>query len=137
MFGFRSRNPISTQLTTTVGTHFNEHELRKIDRLGTVVELQAGATLTTEGRPGRETMLILSGSAEVSRNGVPFATVSTGDIVGEQAVLTGAPRNATLVATTDVRVVVFNPREFTFLLAECPRLEQQMIELQESRLVSA
>lgn len=137
MFGFPSRNKVSPELTRSVGAWFNEHELKTIDRLGTVVQLAEGAILTTEGRPGRETMLMISGSADVRRGDISVATVTAGDIIGEQAVLTGLPRNATLVASTSVRVVVFTSREFRSLLDVCPRLDVAVNELQSRRLVSA
>jgi len=137
MFGFPSRPKISKALVNAVGDYFNEHELATIDRLGTTIPLTAGCTLTQQGRPGLETMLILSGSADVQRDGVTVASASAGDIVGERAILTGQPRNATLVATTDLRVVVFNPREFKQLLLECPRLKASVEELHSKRLVTA
>lgn len=132
-----SRNKVSMALVNAVGAYFNEHELKTIDRLGTAVELTDGTTLTQQGRPGRETMLILSGSAEVQRDGTTVASVAAGDIIGERAVLTGEPRNATLVATSDVGIVVFNPREFKQLLAECPRLNASVDALQDERVATA
>jgi len=129
----RKSNLVPDSLTEALGSTFNEHELRSLSRLGTVVELEAGATLTTEGRPGREAIVIIDGSAAVSRGDEVIATVSTGAIIGEAALLSGEPRNATVVATTPLTIAALNSAEFSTLLSDCPRLDAHVQELAAQR----
>ncbi len=127
------KSTTSPRLIETLGDRYNEHELRVIDRTGTVVDIEAGSTFVSEGASGREALLILDGSAVVSRAGEEIASVGRGDVVGEQAILTGAPRNASLIATTKLSAVVFSSREFVSVLAACPRLDSEMRTLVERR----
>ncbi len=110
-----------------IGHRYNAHELRLIESLGTVTTLPAGRRFVTEGAFGREAVIILDGSASIvhenSDGGVEtIATVGKGDLVGEVALLSGQPRNATVMADTDLEIVVFNIREFRSLLDQAPRL---------------
>lgn len=106
--------------------NFNEHELNELSRCATPVNIAAGTTLTLEGTLGRQALVMVDGTASVIRNGEKVATISAGDIVGEIALITGEPRTATVVADTDAHVYALSPREFTSLLARCPRLERRV-----------
>jgi CRP-like cAMP-binding protein len=92
-------------------------QLRRIDRLGAVVRRPAGDVLVTAGMVGRECLFVLDGSLAVSRGSGVVAVVGPGALVGEMALLSGAPRNATVMALTDVEVLVLHPGEFSELLA--------------------
>ncbi len=135
MIGLRTfrKSTISPRLIETLGDRYSEHELQVIDRLGTVVNIDTGSTFVNEGASGREALLILDGTAAVSRAGQEVATVGRGDVVGEQAILSGEPRNASLIATTPLSAVVFSSREFVSVLAACPRLAAQLNALVEER----
>lgn len=87
-------------------------------RGGTLMKLPAGATLCRVGERGREAFLILEGEA-----GVVLAdrevTLGAGQVVGELATLDPArTRNATVVARTDLLVLVFDARTFNSLARE-------------------
>lgn len=127
------RTSISAALTEALGHRYNQHELRMIDRTSTTVEIDEGQVLTIEGAIGREVILLLDGTAAVSREGQPVASVGAGEVIGEMAVLTGQPRNATVMATSPVTVAVFTRQEFMTLLDLCPRLNQEFRMLAEER----
>lgn len=129
----RKNSHVPDSLTEALGSTFNEHELRAIGRLGTVVELEIGAVLTTEGRPGREAIIVIDGSAAVTRGDDVIATVGAGAIIGEAALLSGEPRNATVVATTPVTIAALNSAEFSTLLADCPRIANHVRDLVAER----
>ncbi len=134
MLGFLNRKPsITPSVAHALSESYSVHEMRQIDRLGTTIRLDVGSYLTTEGAAGNEVVLLLDGAADVLRDGAVVASVGPGDVVGETAVLTGAPRNATLVATETVHAAVFNTREFASLLETCPRIEVEMRELVDAR----
>ncbi len=133
MIGLFRKPPASKTLTEALGDHYNAHELRVIDRTSTTIELEEGQILTTEGAVGREVLLLLEGTAAVSRAGQSLATVGPGDVIGEIAVLKDQPRNAAVMATTSVKVAVFSRSEFMTLLNVCPRLNQEFRVLAEER----
>ncbi len=139
MFGLRNttRTPISPRLLKAAKGRYNRHELATIEHLGTTITIDAGSTFVTEGAAGREVLLILEGTAAVSRDGELIADVGPGDFVGEQAVLLGQPRNATLIATSSVTATVFSVREFRELLFQCPRLNQKFDDLLQQRAVTS
>ena len=62
-------------------------EIRSLKRLMTAVNVNAGKTVVREGDVGREFMIILSGTASVSRLGNKFATLGPGDFFGEMSLL--------------------------------------------------
>ena len=86
-----------------------------------------GKTLTTEGRIGYEFYLILDGKARVEKEGVEVATLGAGDFFGELALLDRSPRNATVVAATDLDAIVLGQREFSALLDIVPTLAHKLL----------
>ena len=102
-------------------------ELRHIGGLLTPLDVKVGTTLTREGHAGHEFVIIVEGSASVSRDGVEIATVGAGDFQGEISILDGGPRTATVVATTPMKVLVASHQEFLSLLDESPDIARKML----------
>ena len=78
-------------------------------------EFPAGAVLMHEGDPSDCVHYLLSGRVRVERrsgNGrqVTVAELDAGEVVGEMGVITGQPRNATVVAIEDTRTLELRPR---------------------------
>ena len=107
-------------------TGLTRRELRDAAALVDVVGVPAGTRLVEQGRYGRQFFVIADGRATVVRDGDAVATLGPGDVVGEQALLTGAPRSATVTATTDMRLLVGSPRVFASLLARYPDLDESV-----------
>jgi CRP-like cAMP-binding protein len=61
--------------------------------------------------------------------------VTAGDVVGELAVLSGHPRNATVVAETEVRVLVLTHRGLDQLLDDIPGLAKHMLHEVTARMM--
>ena len=68
--------------------------------------LPAGAVLTTQGEAADDIILVLDGLVEIEIEGMRWAEVGPGAIVGERAALEGRHRTATLRAVTPVRAAV-------------------------------
>ena len=98
----------------------SREELRRLDSLGTVIRRPAGHLLVVEGMVGRECLVVMDGSVAISRRGEVLSVLGPGSLVGELALLSGAPRSATIMALSDVEVVVLDPREFSELMAVPP-----------------
>ena len=102
-------------------------ELKAISKLVTPVNIPAGKVLVKEGDPGREFMIIVSGTATVKRNGRKIATLGAGDFFGELAVLAGVPRTATVIADVDMTIEAMNRQEFSSLLDESPAMAKKIL----------
>ena len=64
---------------------------RSLARLMTCVPVKVGRTLTTEGQPGREFMIIVEGTASVRRDGRLIDTLGPGEFFGEISLIAGIP----------------------------------------------
>ncbi len=72
--------------------------------------IRAGQTVVTEGEPGSSMFAIAQGSVSVWREAQKVAVMREGEFFGEMALLSGAPRMASVKADTVVVVLEF-PRE--------------------------
>jgi len=97
----------------------------------------AGTTIVKEGDDGNEFFVILDGTARVSRQGRKIATLGPGSGFGELALLESARRNATVVADTDMELVVLGEREFAEMLDEVPGFARKMLAGAAHRLREA
>ena len=96
-----------------------------------------GKVLVTEGETGHEFFVILDGTAKVTRQGRTIATLGPGDAFGELALLEKAPRNATVVAETDMELVVLGQREFAGIIDEVPGFARKLLAGMAKRLREA
>jgi|SRR5579872_118623 len=102
-------------------------ELRSIAGLGTDVGVKEGYVLCAEGRPGSEFFLIADGTARCVVGRKEVARLGPGDYFGELALLLNRPRSATVTATSDMTVHVFDRREFAALLDDSPRIARKLL----------
>jgi CRP-like cAMP-binding protein len=91
-------------------------ELREVSSLMTPIDVEPGYRLMAEGEIGRDFMIIASGTAVVRRRGRKVAEVGPGDFIGEVSVLSGARRNADVIATSPMTVEVLSSHELHDLL---------------------
>jgi CRP-like cAMP-binding protein len=111
----------------TLFSKCTSRQRRTIARHAQIADLIEGVDLIKEGEPGDALFVILEGEAVVHQNGVELDRVSEGAYFGEMAILDGAPRSATVVATTDVRVAVIGIRMFRTMLREFPDMAEQLL----------
>jgi CRP/FNR family transcriptional regulator, cyclic AMP receptor protein len=76
------------------------------------VDFVAGKDLCREGAGGGEFFIILSGTAEVRRQGRHLRELGPGDFFGEIALLDGGPRTATVTALSPMRCLVLSRGQF-------------------------
>ena len=96
------------------------------------------ATIVREGEPGDSLFLIVDGSVEVistdpQGHPVSLASLSRGDFFGEVAVLTGKPRTATVVATTEVAVIEISKETLADISARHPQVKQVLERFYQER----
>jgi CRP-like cAMP-binding protein len=102
-------------------------DLQLVAKQADDLNVPAGKALVTEGQPGHEFFVILNGTARVTRQGRKVATLGPGDAFGELALLEKAPRNATVVAETDMELAVLGQREFAGILDNVPGFARKML----------
>ena len=86
----------------------------------------AGEIIIREGEPGEEFMLISEGEVEVIRAEHEVARLGPGDIFGEVALISGEPRNATVVAVTEVDTYVLGKTDFQTAIATSQSFRDQL-----------
>jgi NADH dehydrogenase len=77
--------------------------------------------------------VIRKGEVEVIRDGKRIATLGAGDSFGEMALLTGAPRNATVRATQPTDCIAVSRGDVAKLLASFPELHAGLSDLAVKR----
>ncbi len=79
-----------------------------------IKDLAAGEFLFKQGEKGDFVYIIISGTVEITKEThgttAHVAQMSSGDILGEMAILTDEPRCASASATTPTRVIKINDR---------------------------
>ncbi len=108
-------------------SELGKSQQRSLARLMTSIKVPAGQVLTTEGKPGREFMIIMDGAASVRRGSQLVATLGAGDFLGEMSLITGTPQSATVTAETDMVLEILNRREFSSLLDESPTVARKVM----------
>jgi CRP-like cAMP-binding protein len=102
-------------------------QLKEIGRVAVETSVAAGKVLVQQGDIGFDLMILLEGIAEVTRDGILVSEVGPGHVIGEMAVLSERPRNATLTAKTDVVVLVLTRSGLDQLLDDIPGLAKQLL----------
>ncbi len=100
------------------------------------IDVPSGRTLTKQGEPGREFVVIVSGTAEVTKDGRRVNMLGAGDFLGEIALLSGGPRTATVTTVSDADLLVLSSRSFARLTKEVPSLQASVVQALSERLAA-
>lgn len=117
--------------------HCTTGELARVDGCSTEHRVAPGEAMTREGDAGDEFFVVLDGTASVSVGGRELAELGPGAFFGELALLDRKARSATVVARTDMRLLVLSRREFDTVRRCTPSISQQMVAEIGRRLRSA
>ena len=98
-------NEEEAELHDTVFPEFTPVEFAKLMRMGAWKNVAVGATLTTQGQPVAEVMVVQSGHLSVEVDGKSVNTLKDGEIVGEMSFIGGNHASATVRALTPTRYV--------------------------------
>jgi putative ABC transport system ATP-binding protein len=89
-----------------------------------------GSAVVRQGEPGDKFYLIRSGVAEVivddGTTKRRVATLEEGDFFGENALLSGEPRNATVQAREDLDLYVLGKEDFTEVIESSPPFKEEL-----------
>jgi len=101
--------------------------LGKIVSQADQLTVKAGKVLTTEGELGREFLVILNGKVRVEKKRKLLRHLSKGDYFGEISLIDPGLRTATVVAETDVELLVISARSFNYVLNNVSGLAKKML----------
>lgn len=90
------------------------------------VDLPAGTLLARQGDAAREVFAIAEGTVAVVADGEHVANLTDGDVVGELGVMDHRPRNADVVALTDVVAFVVDARALRSLRTRVPSVGRRI-----------
>jgi len=113
---------------------FNEAELRRVAELSRILDVSAGAVITRIGDAGDSFFIIIDGRAAVRTPVGTGSQLGAGDCFGEMSLVDGEPRSATIVALTDLRLLVVDRAHFWRLLDETPELIQRILTMLSRRV---
>ncbi len=105
--------------------------LAEVARLLKVQNCPANAAIVRQGQPGDSMFFIAEGEAEVHAPGGRIR-LRAGQFFGEKSLISGAPRNATVVAVAPTRLLRLDVIDFRDLAARQPEL-LQVIEAENTQ----
>ena len=116
---------------------------RALDKLieqAEIVSIPAGGVIVQEGEQGDGFYVVIHGRARVSHelgdSSINLAVAAAGDYFGEWALLTGAPRAATVTAMTRVDVIRIGKVSFLELIQQHPEVRNEIDRVAHNRYSS-
>ena len=85
-----------------------------------------GTTLVGQGDYGYEFIVIEDGTVDVIRDGKQVDTMGPGDFFGEAALRSGALRNASIVATSPVKILTLSAHNIRVVRDQMPAFAEQI-----------
>lgn len=112
----------------------SREELSEVARHADEVDVREGKALMSEGDFAYEFFVIEDGDAEVLTGDRHVADLGPGDFLGEMGALAhGGRRNASVVARSEMRLVVMTARDFRRMHDQAPRLAERIRSTVERR----
>ena len=99
-----------------------------------VLNVSAGRTLFREGEPGDVMYVLVHGTANILVGETVVESAGPGAFLGELALIDASPRAATVVATTDCRLVPLTKEQFHELIRGTPFFATEVMKVMADRL---
>jgi CRP-like cAMP-binding protein len=97
-------------------------------------EFKSGDVIFTQGDAAQELFIIQSGEVEIRLGDRVLEKLFNYNFFGEMALIDSAPRSATAVAATDVKLVPVGEKQFLFLVSNTPHFALNMMRILARRL---
>ncbi len=94
---------------------FTDYVLKSIADVLDEIEVKKGDDIITKGEQGKCMYILFQGKAKIHDDEVRIGDVEPVSIIGEMALLTSEPRNATITATETSRLLVLNQNAFELI----------------------
>lgn len=119
--------------SSPVFAQLGERKLRELSPYTDDVTVPAGTVLMEEGSRPRELEVLVEGSASVILHGKPVKEVGPGDVIGEMALLNRGLRSATVVTTSETKLIVIDGAHFAALMERFPEIADDLRSLAGAR----
>jgi len=137
LFLFSTIAPLLTFLAAAAVAGVAAYRFRRRHSLFVIENVEPGRVIFQQGEEGDCAYFIQSGEVDVIRqeDGAQrvFAKLSKGQYFGEMALITEAPRNATVRAVTPTRLAVLGKQNFLAMLKLMPHTQEDVMKTVSSR----
>jgi CRP-like cAMP-binding protein len=110
-----------------------DSELKRLGAFAESVEFSERAEIIREGDFSRALLAIEEGTVEVARGGEHITNLGPGDVFGEVGVLNDSLRNATVTATSRLKLIIIDQLEVQRLKETAPEIYARIEKLAEER----
>jgi CRP/FNR family transcriptional regulator, cyclic AMP receptor protein len=111
-----------------------DEELHRIADISNIVDVPMGTVLTKVGASGDSFFFIIDGRVSVETQVGSGDPLHSGDFFGEMSLIDGEPRSATIIAMTDVQLLVVDRAHFWLLMDEAPDLVRRILVVLSRRV---
>ena len=101
---------------------------------GKPATLKKGGVFLSERSAGDRMYFVIHGEIAIAIAGKSLDVAHAGEIIGEMAVITGAPRAATAIAKTDCMLIALEAAQFQPALSRQPEFALMLMHMMLSRL---
>jgi len=115
----------------------SKKDLTAVARVAEEVEVTSGEVILFQDDSAPAAYVLVTANALVRRNNRKVAELGSGDVVGELALLSDAPRTATVIATSDGTILEVHRRHFLALIGDSPALARRLLAQLANRLAAA
>jgi len=125
-------------MTSALFAGVNPKIIKKIATFPNALEHQPGEVIIKEGDTGNFMFVVLQGQVDVTKAAggkeVFLATLGPGTFVGEGALVSGAPRNATVKAKTPVKIAYFDRAAYNAMISADPIISDTLMKVYKERV---
>ncbi len=114
----------------------SKKELRFLAQMTSETSVREGSILVKQGDIGQEAMIVETGTADVLHDGEKIDDLGPGDFFGEMSLINHMPRNADVVATSNMELLVMDAREFSSILSKYPEVAVKILKTVVERLMA-
>ena len=105
----------------------SQRHLREIAKHADQVQVETGRVLAQQGKIGWEFIFIVEGKARVEKDGEVIRQLSGGDFFGEISLIDGEPRTSSVIAETNMTLLIVHKPSFDHLLDAIPGLQRKIL----------
>ncbi len=113
---------------------FDDGELSAFAETIEELDIPAGTVLCTEGAPGQEMFILIQGALQIFKGKRAITTLHPIDYIGEMAIIEEKPRSATVVSSTQAKLLRITTAQFKHYLAAQPKSLVSMMQTLSQRI---
>jgi CRP/FNR family cyclic AMP-dependent transcriptional regulator len=123
----RSSQKIDLLKKVPLFNNLSQKHLGEIAKHADQVQVEKGRVLVQQGKTGWDFIFIAEGDARVEKDGKVIRQLSRGDFFGEISLIDGEPRTSTVIAETNMTLLIVHKTSFDHLLETIPGLQGKIL----------